>query len=275
MSELFEKSFYETAANYLKEKFPEKPEIAMILGSGLGPLADQIENRIEVPYNEIPNFLVSTNPAHAGKLIYGDLAGKKVICMSGRFHAYEGYSMAQLTIPVRVMYLLGAKKLIVTNAAGAVNLSYKPGDIMIISDHLKFTLESPMCGPNIDDFGPRFFDASKIYTPELRKLARDCAKETDLTIQEGTYFFMTGPQYETPAEIRAIRVLGGDAVGMSTVTETLTAAHLGMPVLGFSVIGNMAAGILDQPLTDEEVIETGNMIASKFSAYMKKIVERM
>lgn len=275
MSELFEKSFYETAANYLKEKFPEKPEIAMILGSGLGPLADQIENRIEVPYNEIPNFLVSTNPAHAGKLIYGDLAGKKVICMSGRFHAYEGYSMAQLTIPVRVMYLLGAKKLIVTNAAGAVNLSYKPGDIMIISDHLKFTLESPMCGPNIDDFGPRFFDASKIYTPELRKLARDCAKETDLTIQEGTYFFMTGPQYETPAEIRAIRVLGGDAVGMSTVTETLTAAHLGMPVLGFSVIGNMAAGILDQPLTDEEVIETSNMIASKFSAYMKKIVERM
>lgn len=275
MSELFEKSFYETAANYLKEKFPEEPEIAMILGSGLGPLADQIENRIEVPYNEIPNFLVSTNPAHVGKLIYGDLAGKKVICMSGRFHAYEGYSMAQLTIPVRVMYLLGAKKLIVTNAAGAVNLSYKPGDIMIISDHLKFTLESPMCGPNIDDFGPRFFDASKIYTPELRKLARDCAKETDLTIQEGTYFFMTGPQYETPAEIRAIRVLGGDAVGMSTVTETLTAAHLGMPVLGFSVIGNMAAGILDQPLTDEEVIETGNMIASKFSAYMKKIVERM
>lgn len=275
MLDLFQKEYYEVSANYLKERFHEEPDVALILGSGLGPLADKIENKIEVLYKDIPNFLVSTNPMHAGKMIFGNLAGKKVVCMSGRFHSYEGYSMEQLAIPVRVLSLLGAKKLIVTNAAGAVNMDYKPGDIMIISDHLKFPLESPMCGPNVEDFGPRFFDVSKMYTPELRILAKECAKQTNLTVHEGTYFFMPGPQFETPAEIKAIRVLGGDAVGMSTVTEALTAAHLGMQVLGFSVLTNMAAGILDQPITDEEVNEIGNMISSKFSSYIETIIEKM
>lgn len=183
--------------------------------------------------------------------------------------------MEQLTIPVRVFKCLGAEKLIVTNAAGAVNLDYKPGDIMIIKDQIKLSLASPMCGPNIEEFGPRFFDVSKMYTPSLRELARNCAQDTDLTFHEGTYFFMPGPQFETPAEIKAIRVLGGDAVGMSTVTEALTAAHCGMPLLGFSVLTNMAAGILDQPITDEEVNEIGNMISHKFSAYIKKVIEEM
>lgn len=271
----YDYAYYQKSADYLYQKFGDQPQIALILGSGLGPLADQIENKVIVDYKDIPNFLLSTNPMHAGKMIFGNLAGKKVVCMSGRFHSYEGYSMEQLTIPVRVFKCLGAEKLIVTNAAGAVNLDYKPGDIMMIKDQIKLPLASPMCGPNIEEFGPRFFDVSKMYTPSLRQIARKCSANTDLIIHEGTYFFMPGPQFETPAEIRAIRTLGGDAVGMSTVTEALTAAHCGMPLLGFSVLTNMAAGILDQPITDEEVNEIGNMISHKFSAYIKNVIEAM
>ena len=268
-------AFYEKTAEYVKSRAPFAPELGLILGTGLGPLAKQIENPVEIDYKDIPNFLVSTAPDHAGKLIFGMLEGKKLVCMSGRFHSYEGYDFEQLAIPVRLFKLLGVKQLIVTNAAGGVNERYRPGDIMVISDHIKLNGASPMRGKNLPEFGDRFFDVSRMYTPRLRELALRLAKDTTLRVHEGVYFFMPGPQFETPAEIRAIRLLGGDAVGMSTVTEALTAAHCGIELLGFSVITNMAAGMLDQPLTTEEVSETGRMIEERFSAYLKSVIREM
>lgn len=268
-------AFYEKTADYVKSRAPFAPELGLILGTGLGPLAKQIENPVEIDYRDIPNFLVSTAPDHAGKLIFGTLEGKKLVCMLGRFHSYEGYDFEQLAIPVRLFKLLGVKQLIVTNAAGGVNEGYRPGDIMVISDHIKLNGASPMRGKNLPTFGDRFFDVSRMYTPRLRELALRLAKDTALRVHEGVYFFMPGPQFETPAEIRAIRLLGGDAVGMSTVTEALTAAHCGIELLGFSVITNMAAGMLDQPLTTEEVSETGRMIEERFSAYLKSVIREM
>ena len=267
--------YFQKSADFLKEKVDFTPEIAIILGSCLGPFAQEIENPVVVDYKDIPNFLVSTVASHAGKLIFGTICGRKVVCMSGRFHSYEGYDFPQLTVPIRLFKLLGCRAVILTNAAGGVNLGYKPGDIMIINDQIMLPGCSPMRGPNIPEFGPRFFDVQKMYSPELRAIARECAEGSGLTFHEGCYFFMQGPQFETAAEIRAIRTLGGDAVGMSTVTEALTAAHCGMPCLGFSVITNMAAGILDQPLTDEEVNEVGHLVADNFSAYLKKVLTRM
>ena len=268
-------AFYEKTADYVKSRAPFAPELGLILGTGLGPLAKQIENPVEIDYRDIPNFLVSTAPDHAGKLIFGTLEGKKLVCMSGRFHSYEGYDFEQLAIPVRLFKLLGVKQLIVTNAAGGVNEGYRPGDIMVISDHIKLNGASPMRGKNLPEFGDRFFDVSRMYTPRLRELALRLAKDTALRVHEGVYFFMPGPQFETPAEIRAIRLLGGDAVGMSTVTEALTAAHCGIELLGFSVITNMAAGMLDQPLTTEEVSETGRLIEERFSEYLKSVIREM
>ena len=185
----FTYEYYKVCADYIRERAPFEPEIGLILGTGLGPFASQIENPVSIPYRDIPNFLVSTAPGHAGKLIFGTISGKKVVCMAGRFHSYEGYSFEQLSIPVRVLKLLGIRKLILTNAAGAVNESYHPGDIMILNDHLKLTGDSPMKGPNIPEFGDRFFDISRMYTPELRKIAKECAKDTGLHIHEGVYMF--------------------------------------------------------------------------------------
>ena len=264
--------YFQKSVDYLKEKVDFTPEIAIILGSCLGPFAEEIENPIVVDYKDIPNFLVSTVASHAGKLIFGTVCGRKVVCMSGRFHSYEGYDVEQLVIPIRVFKLRGVQKTIITNAAGAVNTGYRPGDVMIISDHIKLAGHSPLRGPNVEEFGPRFFDVTRMYTPELRKIAVACAEGTGIRVHEGVYMFFTGPQFETPAEIRAARILGADAVGMSTVTEALTAAHCGMPLLALSVMTNMAAGVLDRPLTTEEVDETSKTIASRFSAYMKKIV---
>ncbi len=267
--------YFQKSVDYIRGFVPYVPEVAIVLGSCLGPFADTIADPIVIDYKDIPNFLVSTVPSHAGKLIFGTVAGRKVVCMSGRFHSYEGYDFEQLVIPVRVFKLLGVKATILTNAAGAVNADYRPGDIMIVSDHIKMTGPSPLRGPNVEEFGPRFFDVTRMYTPELRRLARDCAEGTGLTVHEGVYFFFTGPQFETPAEIRAARILGGDAVGMSTVTEALTAAHCGMPLLCLSVMTNMAAGVLDRPLTNEEVDETAKTIADRFSGYVAKIVGRI
>lgn len=266
---------YQKIAEFILEKAPFTPEIGLVLGSGLGPLASAIENPVELSYSEIPGFLVSTAPDHAGKLIFGMLGGKKVVCMSGRFHYYEGYEFEQLALPIRVLKLLGIRAVILTNAAGGVNERYRAGDIMIIKDHIKFAAGSPMRGKNLSQFGPRFFDVSDMYTKSLRALALSLSEGSGLTFREGNYFFMAGPQFETPAEIRAIRLLGGDAVGMSTVTEALTAAHCGLPVLAFSVITNMAAGILDAPLTSEEVNETGRRVSEKFSKYMLKVIEKL
>jgi len=264
--------YFQQSADFLKSRAGFVPEIAVVLGSCLGPFARSVEDPVEVDYADIPNFLLSTVESHAGKLIFGTVAGRRVACMSGRFHSYEGYAFEQLVIPIRVMKLLGVRAAVLTNAAGAVNTGFRPGDVMVIADHIKLNGDSPLRGPNVEDFGPRFFDVSRMYTPELRRLALNCAGGTGLRVREGTYMFFPGPQFETPAEIRAARALGADAVGMSTVTEALTAAHCGLPVLALSVMTNMAAGVLDRRLSGTEVDETARMIARPFSEYLKKII---
>ncbi|EPZ37366.1 Purine nucleoside phosphorylase 1 [Anoxybacillus ayderensis] len=265
----------EQAAQFLKEKFPTSPQIGLILGSGLGVLADEIEQAIKIPYSDIPNFPVSTVEGHAGQLVYGQLEGATVIVMQGRFHYYEGYSFEKVTFPVRVMKALGVEQLIVTNAAGGVNESFEPGDLMIISDHINNMGGNPLIGPNDAALGVRFPDMSEAYSKRLRQLAKDVANEIGLRVREGVYVANTGPAYETPAEIRMIRVMGGDAVGMSTVPEVIVARHGGMEVLGISCISNMAAGILDQPLTHDEVIETTEKVKADFLRFVKAIVRNM
>ena len=273
--EKYDYEFFKKSADYVHSVIKETPDVAIILGSCLGDFAGRISDPIVIDYKDIPNFLVSTVQSHAGKLIYGTVAGKKVLCMSGRFHFYEGYSFRQLTIPIRLFKLLGVKSTIITNAAGAVNTDYSVGDVMIINDHIKLTCESPLGGPNIDEFGPRFFDVTDMYTASLRKLALECAEGSGINVHEGVYMYFTGPQFETPAEIRAARILGADAVGMSTVTEALTAAHCGMPLLGLSVMTNMAAGIAKGKISHEEVGEIGAMISGKFGDYVENIIRKM
>ena len=267
--------FFKKSADYIKDKIDGDVEIAIILGSALGSLTDEIEDKIVIDYKDIPNFLVSTVENHAGKLIIGRLNGKKVICMSGRFHYYEGYDFEELVIPIRVFKLLGVKTVILTNAAGGINKSYKPGDIMIIEDHLKLSGASPLRGENIEEFGPRFVDVSDMYTKELREKAKYVAEKIDLDIKEGIYIYTQGPQFETPGEIRVYRGFGADAVGMSTVTEAITAAHCNMKVLGLSMISNMAAGVLDQPITYEEVVEVGAKTAEVFKELIKELVKEI
>ncbi|WP_042346222.1 purine-nucleoside phosphorylase [Bacillus massiliigorillae] len=270
MYELAKKS-----AEYIKEKAKVTPEIGLILGSGLGVLADEIENAVAIPYNEIPNFPVSTVEGHAGQLVIGQLAGKTVVAMQGRFHFYEGYSMEKVTFPVRVMKVLGVEKIIVTNAAGGVNTDFTPGDLMLITDHINFTGTSPLIGKNDERFGPRFPDMSTAYDKEFQALAKNVANELNIGLKEGIYFGLTGPTYETPAEVRMVRTLGGDAVGMSTVPEVIVANHSAMRILGISCITNMAAGILDQPLNHEEVIETTEKVKNEFLRLVKEIVKNM
>ncbi|WRS27828.1 purine-nucleoside phosphorylase [Oscillospiraceae bacterium MB08-C2-2] len=271
----FDYEYFKKSADYILEKTGFKPEIAIILGSALGSLAEEIENPIVIDYADIPNFLVSTVKSHAGKLILGKLCGRNVICMSGRFHFYEGYDFEQLVIPIRVFKLLGVEATILTNAAGGINTGYKPGDIMIINDHIKLAGASPLRGPNVEELGPRFFDVSDMYTARLREIAKRAAANIGLDIKEGVYFFATGPQFETAAEIRAMRIMGADAVGMSTVTEALTAAHCGMKLLGLSLISNMATGVLDQPLCTGEVSEVGRQTSGQFKALLREIIKEM
>lgn len=271
----FDFEYFKKSADYILSKVNYKPEVAIILGSALGGLTEEIENPVVIPYEDIPNFLRSTVKSHAGNLILGQIQGKNVVCMSGRFHYYEGYDFEQLVIPIRVFKLLGVTATILTNAAGAVNTSYKPGDIMIIRDHIKFAGASPMRGPNLEEFGDRFFDVSDMYTKTLRDLAKSSAANLGQTLHEGNYFFFTGPQFETPAEIKAVRILGADAVGMSTVTEALTAAHCGMKLLGLSLMTNMAAGVLDQPITGEEVDETASKAALRFRELLREILKNI
>ena len=263
----------ETAA-YLKGRMHTQPETAIILGTGLGSLATEITEKYEIKYEEIPNFPVSTVEGHSGKLIFGKLGNKDIMAMQGRFHYYEGYSMKEVTFPVRVMRELGIKTLFVSNASGGTNPDFEIGDLMIITDHINFFPEHPLHGRNIP-YGPRFPDMSCAFDKELRALAHDCAKEQGFTLREGVYAQMTGPTYETPAEIRMLRVLGADAVGMSTVPEVVVARHGGTRVLGISCITNMAAGILDQPLNHAEVTETANRVKGQFRALLDAVVEKM
>ncbi|MCP8966956.1 purine-nucleoside phosphorylase [Ectobacillus ponti] len=269
------KQHIEASASYLKQQFGEAPKIGLILGSGLGVLADEIEGAVRVPYESIPNFPVSTVEGHAGQLVFGTLQGVTVVAMQGRFHYYEGYDMQKVTFPVRVMKELGVETVVVTNAAGGVNTSFEPGDLMLISDHLNFIGNNPLIGPNDGALGVRFPDMSEAYSRELRQLAKGAADGLGISVQEGVYVGMSGPTYETPAEIRMLRTLGGDAVGMSTVPEVIVARHAGLKVLGISCISNMAAGILDQPLNHEEVIETTERVKANFLALVKEIVRQM
>ena len=250
-------------------------EIGIILGSGLGDYAEALEDAVKLPYSEIPGFPRSTVAGHAGMWCCGTLHGKRVVMMQGRFHYYEGYSMKDVTLPVRVMQKIGVKTLIVTNAAGGVNLGYHPGELMVIGDMFSMTAQNPLIGPNLDAFGPRFPDMSCAFDKELRTLAHACAGEQGFALREGVYAQMTGPTYETPAEIRMLRTLGADAVGMSTVPEVVVARHGGMRVLGVSCITNMAAGILDQPLNHAEVTETANRVKGQFRALLDAVVEKM
>lgn len=269
-------SQYEESAAYLRSRVGSfLPKAAMVLGSGLGFLGDQVENPVVVDYRDIPHFKASTAPGHKGRLVFGVLEGQNVAVMQGRMHHYEGYSYEEVSYAVRVLRLLGCDTLVVTNAAGCVNTAWKAGDLMLITDHIKLFSESPLRGENLPQFGDRFPDASHLYTARLQDVARQAAKDLNLDLKEGVYFYCYGPQYETPAEIRAVRVLGGDAVGMSTAPEAIVAGHCGMEVLGFTLLTNMAAGILDQPLSEKEVLDAAEACKGKFSALVRSCLKRM
>lgn len=260
---------------YIQSKFSKAPELGLILGSGLGVLAEEIENPTIIPYEEIPHFPVSTVEGHKGQLVFGQLKGKVVVAMQGRFHFYEGYSLHEVTFPVRVMAAIGVKSVLVTNAAGGINTDFAPGDLMIIKDHINLTSQNPLIGTNDTRLGARFPDMSQAYTKELIDMAHTVASEKGMTLREGVYVGLTGPSYETPAEIRMLRILGGDAVGMSTVPEVIVARHNGLQVLGISCISNMAAGILPQPLTHDEVMETAEKVKEHFIQLMLGIIEKL
>jgi len=263
------------AVSYLEDKISIDIEVGLILGSGLGVLAEDIENKVKIKYEEIPNFPVSTVEGHAGQLVIGKLEGKNVVAMQGRFHYYEGYSMQEITIPVRVMKLLGINNMIVTNAAGGINRNFDPGDFMIITDHLNLMGDNPLIGENYNEFGPRFPDMSNAYNKELREIAEKTARKEGLTIRNGVYAGMSGPSFETPTEIRKLRKDGADAVGMSTVPEVIVANHMDIDVLGISCITNMAAGILPQPLTHEEVIEITEKVKPEFQKLVRETLKNI
>ncbi|OMF30737.1 purine-nucleoside phosphorylase [Paenibacillus peoriae] len=263
------------AADYIRAKSGIRPEIGLILGSGLGILADLIQDGFSIPYQDIPHFPVSTVEGHEGELLLGTIEGRAVVMMKGRFHMYEGYGPQLTAFPVRVMKQLGIQSLLVTNAAGGVNTSYEAGDLMVISDHLNLTGQNPLIGPNDAGLGVRFPDMSEAYSRRLREIAKQTANQQGFSLQEGVYAGLLGPNYETPAEIVMLRTLGADAVGMSTVSEVIVARHAGIEVLGFSCITNMAAGILDQPLSHGEVMETAEKVREQFLKLVLAIIPQM
>lgn len=258
--------YVESAAYIRRLAGDVQPEILLILGSGLGYLGELVEDPVIIPYGDIPHFAVSTAPDHAGRFVIGRLAGRRVMVMQGRMHVYEGYSAEQAAYPVRVARLLGVHSMLVTNACGAINTGFSVGDIMLITDHIRLFDPNPLVGPNIPQFGPRFCDMTYAYTPSYREAARQAAAQTGTTLREGVYFYFPGPQFETPAEIRAARLLGGDAAGMSTVPEVIAASHCGMKTLGFSLVTNMAAGVLEQKLDGVDVVAAAEASREHFSA---------
>ena len=255
------------ATEYVKNHInsDEYPNTGIILGSGLSGFENILEEKKEIKYTDIPGFMSSTAPGHVGKLIFGNYDGINLMIMSGRFHYYEGYSMQEITIPVRVMAMLGIKRLIITNACGGVNENFKPGELMMIEDQINLSGYNPLIGPNNDSVGPRFPDMTKMYSPSLISNVMNEAAKQNIKLHKGVYAFMTGPSYETPAEVRMIRILGGDACGMSSVPEAIVARHAGMEIIGISCITNMAAGIVDKPLDGDEVIEAGKRSMETFS----------
>ncbi len=262
----------EKAVEFIKSRIKDNYEIGIILGSGLGTLGEKIQNPQYVDYADIPNFPVSTAPGHVGRFVFGTLNGKNVMCMQGRIHLYEGYEVSSVVMPIRVMKMMGVKTLIVTNAAGGINENFDVGDIMVISDHINFTGKNCLIGKNDDRFGVRFPDMSFGYSPELSRVAFNCAKTLNMKLQKGVYIGCTGPSYETPAEIRAFRIMGADAVGMSTVQEVIAANHCGIDVLGFSLISNKAAGLSRERLTEEEVLTIGRQKSEEMQTLITEIV---
>lgn len=265
------------AAAYIRQQLIDAgmpmPTAALVLGSGLQGLAEELTDAVRLPYETIPGFPVPTVSSHAGVLLVGRLAGRVVAVLSGRLHYYEGYDMREVTLYVKVLHCLGVRTLLLTNAAGGVKESFREGDLMLITDHIKFCADSPARGEQDPRLMPRFFDMSRTYSPRLQAAARCRAEELGLTLREGVYFYMTGPQFETPAEIRAIRLLGGDAVGMSTAPEAIVAAGCGMEVMGLSCITNMAAGVIPEAtLSDDEVRVTASRVASAFARLVRAVV---
>jgi purine-nucleoside phosphorylase len=259
----------------IKAKYPGKITAAVVLGSGLGAFAEGLEQSVMIPYQEIPHFPVSTAVGHAGRLVMGSCNGVPVAAMQGRFHYYEGYSLEEVTFPVRVFGLLGAKNLVLTNAAGGINAQFNAGSLMLIKDHINLMGVNPLRGENDERLGPRFPDMTYVYASRCRDIARREAATMGLTLEEGVYVALSGPSYETPAEIGMLRALGADAVGMSTVPEAIVARHMGMEVLGLSLISNSAAGVLDQPLTHHEVLEMGERMGSVLTELLRRVIPEL
>ena len=265
----------EESVSYLRGRLPLAPEIGLVLGSGLGPLADELEDAVHIPYGDIPHFRTSTAPDHAWRLVCGTLAGKRVLCMHGRLHGYEGWTPDEIAYPVYVMKALGVRALVLTNASGGINTSFSVGDFMLIEDHINMMGKSPLAGPNDNGLGTRFPDMTFAYAPELRENADAAAEECGVALRHGVYCGVNGPQFETPAEIRMFRALGADAVGMSTVFEVIAAAHCGLPVAAVAMITNMAAGVLMQPLSGAEVNEIAARRGPEFRRFITNLVGKI
>jgi len=266
---------YQETSDFIASKTALKPDLGIILGSGLGALGNRLEDASIIPYSEIPHFVSSTAPGHEGRIVIGKLGGKTILCMQGRFHYYEGYTMKQITYPVRVMKKLGIQTLILTNSCGGLNPDFVPGDLMLISDHINFMGQNPLIGSNEEQFGARFPDMTRVYSRDLAALAKQVASEKGINLREGIYVGYSGPSFETPAEIKLFQLFGGSAVGMSTVPEAIVASHCGMRVLAMSCVTNLAAGILDVPLSGEEVIEVAGKAADKFIRLVTEIIKRI
>ena len=280
MPEYFSRSHFEAAAAVIRERTPLQPRVGLILGSGLNALADAVEECVAIPYREIPHFPASTVEGHVGRLVVGRLEGQRVAVMQGRAHYYEGYSMAEVTFPVRVMQVLGIEVLIVTNAAGGLNPAFRPGDVMLITDHLNLigmTGLTPLRGPNLDEFGPRFPDMSRAYDARLRALAKQIAASAHVPLREGVYVCLAGPSFETPADLRFLRLSGADAVGMSTVPEVTVARHGGTRVLGLSGISNAlpVEGAPPVETTHEEVLETGRVLVPRLETIIRGVLKAL
>jgi purine-nucleoside phosphorylase len=261
------------AVQFIQQRWGHTPDAAIVLGSGLGVMADSIEDPCEIPYARIPGFLASTVPGHAGKLILGKLGKKQCVLMNGRFHFYEGYSQKDIVFPVRLFKRLGTRSLVLTNACGGINLSFSAGDLMLIQDHINLSGSNPLVGHNDDELGPRFPDMSYAYSRKLQQQMRAAASRCNIPLREGVYAMMLGPSFETPAEIRMLRTIGADVVGMSTVPEVIAAAHCALETVAVSCVTNLAAGVLDKPLSHEEVLEAGLAASEKFRQLLLAFVE--
>lgn len=270
---IYEKA--QEAAQFIKSKFDKEIKVAVVLGSGLGAFADEIENAVSIPYEEIPHFARSTVEGHAGRLILGEINNVSIAVQQGRFHYYEGYELAEVTFPIRVFGLLGIKNLLLTNAAGSINSNFKPGSLMLIRDHLNLMGVNPLRGKNDERFGARFPDMTEVYSRKFQEIAKNAAKEINFDLRRGVYCALSGPTYETPAEIHYLRYIGADAVGMSTVPEAIIARHQGMKILAISCVSNYAAGISEEEINHEEVMEIGQRVAETFKNLLIRVIPRI